>query len=84
MIKPDMIQWGVMLAGSLLVEFTALTTIKMMQKERVSISMTCFCAIIMLLTTVYTTILSYLYGGLITAGLAFVLYREYFKQEDQV
>lgn len=84
MIKPDLHQWGVMLAASLLVEFTFLLTIKMMQKERVSISMTCFCSLILLLTTTYTTTVSYLEGGLVVVGLAFVLYREYFNREEQL
>jgi len=84
MIKPNLVQWGVMLVASLFVEFTFLLTIKMMQKERVSISMTCFCSIIMLLTATYTTAFSYLEGGLILFGLGFILYREYFNREEQL
>lgn len=83
MIKPDIRQWGVMLAASLLVEFTFLLVIKMMQKERVSISMTCFCSIVLLLTTTYMTTLSILEGALVLVGLAFILYKEYFNQEEQ-
>lgn len=84
LIKPDLTQWGVMLAASLVVEFSFLLLIKMMQKERLSISMTCLCSLVMLLTTTFDSTLSYLYGGLIVVGLGFILYKEYFQREEDL
>lgn len=77
MIKPTLLQWGILAAASFLVQLTAHSTIKMMQKERVSISMTTLSSIVMLLTTVYVSTVAYLEGALILVGLLFILYREY-------
>lgn len=84
MIKLTLLQWAVLLVASFLVHFTALLTIKMMQKERVSISMVALCATVTLLTTHYVGTLAYLEGALVLLGLIFLLYKEYGTAEVEL
>lgn len=84
MIKLSLLQWGVVVLGAIFVLFTALLTIKMMQKERVSIAITATCAIITLMTTKYTTTVGIMEGVLVGLGLAFILYKEYAVQEPEL
>ena len=83
-VKPSLLQWGVMILGGLVAIPTGLLIIRMMQKERVSISMTVFCSILMLLTSQYDGMLTF-FGAAITSGaVLFILYHSYLANTETI
>ena len=76
-IVPAIWQWGVMIICGFTVLFTVIITIKLMQSERVSVTMGVLSGLVMIGTS------SYLYGSdiigciLIVVGCALLIKKEY-------
>lgn len=72
-IVPTLFQWFVMVIGGVVMYFTVVWTVKLMQGERVSIVMAVMSGIIMLGTSSYFISAHFIGGLLILVGIVFVL-----------
>ena len=72
-IVPNLYQWGVMIITGVSVYFTVLCTVKLMQKERVSIVLTLFSSIFVLATSSYWGTTDFIGAALILLGILFVI-----------
>jgi hypothetical protein len=73
-----------MMIGGVIALPAGYLTIRMMQTERVSISMVVFCSILMLATTQYLAVIDYFGAILIIAGVRWIVYRVYYAEEEIV
>lgn len=83
-VKPSLLQWGVMIVGGIIAIPTGYLLVKMMQTERVSLTMTVFCSILILLTTQYLTVIDYFGAILIIGGVGWIVHRAYISTEPEV
>jgi hypothetical protein len=72
-VVPTLFQWMVMVVGGAVMYFTVIWTVKLMQRERVSIVMSVMSGIIMLGTTSYFTSTDFVGAALILIGIIFIL-----------
>ena len=74
-IVPTLSQWALMIVAGILVYFTVLCTVKLMQKERVSIVMAIFSGIFVLATSSYWGSTDFVGAMLILMGIILVVKR---------
>lgn len=72
-VVPSLFQWIVMVLGGVVMHFTVIWTVKLMQRERVSIVMSVFSGIIMLGASSYLSPTSYVGAVLIVIGIIVIL-----------
>lgn len=81
LIVPSIFQWIVLIIGGLVMLFTVLVGIKLMQGGRVSVVMAVTSGIIMVGTAKYTNSIDIVGLILIAAGIVMLLKKEYFDQD---
>jgi len=72
-IVPNLWQWIVMIVTGLSMYFTILCTVKLMQKQRVSIVMSVVSGIVMIGTSSYFGMIDFVGATLIFLGIVFII-----------
>jgi hypothetical protein len=80
MIIPSLFQWAILLIGGLIMLFTMLVIIKLMQAGQVSVVMAVLSGIVMLGTSAYINNLDIIAAILVIGGVAMLIKKEYFDQ----
>jgi len=80
MIIPSLFQWAILLIGGLIMLFTMLVIIKLMQAGQVSVVMAVLSGIVMLGTSNYINNLDIIAAILVIGGDAMLIKKEYFDQ----
>jgi hypothetical protein len=80
MIIPSLFQWGILLVGGLVMLFTMLVLIKLMQAGQVSVVMAVLSGVVMLGTSAYINTLDIVAAILVIGGIAMLIKKEYFDQ----
>lgn len=73
-----------MVVGGLIAIPAGYLVIKMMQTERVSLTMVVFCSILMLFTTQYLATIDYIGAVIIIIGVGWIIYKTYLASEETV
>lgn len=78
MVVPSLLQWGVMLFYGVVLLFTVIITIKLMQSTSVSVVMGVLSGVLILGTSSYASGTDYLGLALIVAGVLMLIKKEFY------
>lgn len=80
-IVPSLLQWGVMFVTGVSMYLTVLCTMKLMQKERVSVVVAVVSGILTIGTSAYWGMMDFVGAGLVLFGVLFIVKKEFLDLE---